>query len=779
MVFLVRRLRRMSDLKHYKILMVNDRRDLEAQLTTTAGLTGETITEINSAKEAKVKLATDGSNLNMVMIHKFREEDVSFLPDSVRKKIAAQHQAAVKSGDERRVAEAAANYQVDVARFSEFGTINNREQVLILIDEAHRTQRSGQDKGSLSDNLFDAFPNAARIAFTGTPLIADHHTDPTWKRFGASQSGAYIDKYKLKDAVDDNATLQIIYEGRTADTAIYDRTGFDTKFENLFKERTDEELLEIRKRYGAEGDILDAEKRIEEIATDLVKHYVRGIMPSGFKAQVVCASKLACIHYQTYIRKAITQHITDYEALAATAQNTEVLERLKFLKTAVIMSSDGTNEKADFVAARKESKELDAVESFKKAFNYDKPETGVAFLIVCDMLLTGFDAPIEQVMYIDKRLREHNLLQTIARVNRTYKEKTRGYIVDYIGLTENLKEALSLYAGEEQEDILDGLQSIDSEVPVLESRFRRLLQLFQEGGVKQIEELVNQKLVPEAHYQVQLSAVELLEDIRQRDSFNVYLKKFLQSMDIVMPNSLANPYKLPMYQLVHIQAKARERYKDETMNFHGVGQKVRALVNEHLVSLGMSPKVKPVELFSDEFVKSVKEEPDLKAQASEMEHAIRKHCKVNGDDDPVFYKSMSEKLDEIIKKHSDNWEQMALKLEALRDEILEGRGPDAKVEDPFFDLIVSLAFKEGDLAAHVAKVKETVVAIMDDLNEHIGNLDFWEREDLVAELQGKIKKRIILSRVPQLKTHRELLATEVVALARRREKDILGTNTGD
>ena len=320
------------------------------------------------------------------------------------------------------------------------GVINDREQFLILIDEAHRTQRSGKGRASLSDNLFDAFPNATRIAFTGTPLIADHHTDPTWKRSGASQEDAYIDKYKLQDAVDDNATLQILYEGRTADTAIYDRSGFDTKFENLFKDRTEEELLEIRKKYGAEGDILDAEKRIEEIANDLVRHYVRSIMPSGFKAQVVCSSKQACIHYQTYIRKAITQQISEYAALAATEQNSEILKRLKFLKTAVIISSDGTNEKADFVAARNESKSLDAVESFKKAFNDDRPETGVAFLIVCDMLLTGFDVPIEQVMYIDKRLSEHNLLQTIARVNRTYKEKTRGYIVDYIGLTENLKE---------------------------------------------------------------------------------------------------------------------------------------------------------------------------------------------------------------------------------------------------------------------------------------------------------------------------------------------------
>ncbi|MCL6272196.1 type I restriction endonuclease [Sansalvadorimonas sp. 2012CJ34-2] len=779
MVFLVRRLRRMEELRKYKILMVNDRKDLEEQLTDTATLTGEKVTEISSTRDAKEKLANDASNLNMVMIHKFREEDEAFLPDSVRKKLAEKHAAAIGQGDENQIAEVEADYQAEIAKFSSFGKINTREQVLILIDEAHRTQRSGKDRASLSDNLFDAFPHATRIAFTGTPLIADHHTDPTWKRFGTSRSNAYIDMYKLQDAVDDGATLQILYEGKTADTAIYNRAGFDTKFENLFKDRTDEELLEIRKKYGAEGDLLEAEKRIEEIAHDLVAHYVASILPSGFKAQVVCTSKQACIHYQTYIRQAIAEQIATQEALEPDQQDAELLKRLKFLKTAVIISSDGTNEKADYVAARKEARALNAVDNFKKHFDDTRPETGVAFLIVCDMLLTGFDAPIEQVMYIDKKLREHNLLQTIARVNRTCKEKTRGYIVDYIGLTENLKEALSLYAGDDQDDILDSLRDIESEIPVLESRYRRLLQLFQEGGVSQIEALVSQKLSDEDHYQVQLKAIELLEDIRLRDSFNVYLKKFLQSMDIIMPNALANPYKVPMYQFVHIQARARERYKDEGMNFHGVGQKVRSLINEHLISLGMSPKVKPVELFSEHFIQSVQKEENLQAQASEMEHAIRKHCKVNAEDDPVFYKTMSEKLEEIIKKHHENWEQMKLKLGELREEILAGRGPDAKVDDPFFDLIISLAFTEGDLAAHVDKVRETVSKIMDDLNQHIGNLDFWERDDLVSELQGTIKRRFILSRVPQLRDNRELLATEVIALARRREQEILGKGSDD
>ena len=165
-----------------------------------------------------------------------------------------------------------------------------------MIDEAHRTQGS-----DLGDNIFEAFPNATRIAFTGTPLITEQHgTKRTVKRFGE-----YIDTYKLMDAVHDGATLQILYEGRTADTAIKDKHGFDTKFEDLFKDRSEEEILAIKKKYGATGDILEAEKRIEAIAKDLVDHYIDNILPDGFKAQVVCHSKLAAIRYQKAIRQAL------------------------------------------------------------------------------------------------------------------------------------------------------------------------------------------------------------------------------------------------------------------------------------------------------------------------------------------------------------------------------------------------------------------------------------------------------------------------------------------
>lgn len=772
MVFLVRKMRSQDDLKDYKVLMINDRKDLDKQLGETAALTGETVYRVKKSEELDT-LCDDSSTLNMVMIHKFREADDSNTPDYINEVLESENQLDKIAEPKKPYVGTNSNDNV-VALFESFGVVNDSDKVLIMIDEAHRTQRAGQDKASLSDNLYDAFPNATRLAFTGTPLIADHHDDPTWKRFGNNPDEPYIDEYKLQDAVDDGATLQILYEGRTADTAIYDKHGFDSKFENLFKDRTDIQMAAIRKKYGVTGDILEAEKRIEAIANDLVKHYVQKVLPSGYKGQVVCSSKQAALHYQTYIRKALDQWVKDELAKPSTQQDYELIEQVKFIDAMVVISSDGTNEKAAFVAARNESRKKDAVENFKKKFDYEKPDTGIAFLIVCDMLLTGFDAPIEQVMYIDKKLKEHNLLQTIARVNRTYPGKTVGYVVDYIGLTENLKEALSLYSGKDQQDILDTFKSVESEMPVLESRYNQLIQLFTDKGVSQIEKLVQQQLSSDAQrYETTEAAIQILEDIKTRDSFNVYLKKYMQSMDIILPNKLAEPFKIPMYQFTHIQAKAKERYKDDSINIGGAGEKVRKLVNEHLISLGINPKVPPVELFSDKFITEIDKQKDSKAAASEMEHAIRKHCKVNEGDDPVMYKNFSEKLEEVLKKYNENWDQMLLQLEGLREEIDKGRGDDSGSGDPFADLIIDIAFKNECSEADRTSVKVVVDEIMDTLADTIDTLNFWDRPSQVTTLEGKLNKVFILSKVKALIINKAQLTTEVMDLAKRREADIL------
>ncbi|STQ91381.1 type I restriction endonuclease subunit R [Iodobacter fluviatilis] len=752
MVFLARMLRASRDLSDYKIILVNDRQDLEAQLGETATLIGGRVNVIETRLSLRHHLATDSSDISMVMIHKFQE-----------------HKQVLSNA----VAEALGTYTA-IPAAKTFGLVNPSERIVLMIDEAHRTQSS-----DLGDNLFEAFPNAARLAFTGTPLITERHGErKTHKRFGE-----YIDTYRLMDAVEDGATLQILYEGRTADSALNEKHAFDQAFEDLFCDRSEEELLAIKKKYGATGDILEAENRINAIAKDVVQHYVDHILPNGFKAQVVCHSKLACIRYQTGIQAALAERIE--QELGRAEPDQALIKRLKFLKTAVIISSDGTNEAAFITQARKQASQMNAVDNFCRSFDFDDPErenTGIAFLIVCDMLLTGFDAPIEQVMYIDKKLREHTLLQAIARTNRVKKGKLRGYIVDYIGLANHLTDALTLYAAsDELQELHDGLQNITSELPILEERYQRLLQHFQGLGIKQIKAFVTGALPDlDADAAVVHAAVNALKDEKQRADFEVYLKKFLMSLDIILPNEAAHVYRVPAKRFGYILQVTKERYKDSSLDLGSAGEKVKALINEHLISLGINPKVPPIELLSEDFLEKLAAHSgqNIEAKASEMEHAIRKHCTVHHDEDPAFYKQLSEKVDALIGKHHDEWELLAEKLAELRNEAIAGRQQGeagmSREATTFYEHIIQVGFASATVdEADKFKFKLLMEAIVDVLQETIGSIDFWQNPDKQKRVRGLIKTEITKTGIAELKENRERVAVEVMRLAKNRHDSLV------
>lgn len=752
MVFLIRKIRTVPSLSDYKIVIVNDRTDLEDQLGNTAKYTGEKIDYVSKIGELKPKLSNENSNITMVMLQKFQEKDNSQTPDYLLQKVAEP-----------------------IPEYKDFGVVNTSDRILILQDESHRTVNS-----DLGDNMFAAFPNSTKIAFTGTPLITDRHKTKTVDRFGE-----YIDKYKLQDAVDDGATVQILYEGKTADTALNEKAVFDKKFEDLFKERTEEELLAIKKKYGTYGDILEAEERIKLIATDMVDHYVTNILPNDFKAQVVCSSKLAAVRYKKYIDLALSEKIKEKEI--DDSYEPELLKKLKFLKSAVIVSSDDTNELAEITQARKESKSLNAVENFKKKINYEEPNTGIAFIVVCDMLLTGFDAPIEQIMYLDKKLKEHNLLQAIARVNRIYPDKNRGYIVDYIGLANNLKDALSIYGGDAFDEVMQGMKDIETEVPILESRYQRLLQLFKDNKVKYFEEFINQKIKDKLEeYNVLDAAVDLMQDIKLRANFTTFLKAFQESMDVILPNEAATPYKIPAKRLGYLLIKIKERYKDDTLDIAGAGNKIKRLVNEHLISLGINPKIPPTELFSSNFIEELEKNKTAKAKASEMEHATRKHIKINLADDPVFYKTMSEKLDSIIQSHWEDWDAILEGLIDLRSDLEEGRKEGSiegitLEEAPFYDLIVDIAYGKEASNEIMHQLKPIITQVLPLIKKEISIARFWKKQDEVEKLRGKIAD-IIFAIAGELdldpvidKTDK--IVSEILALAKKRHHNLLNDNS--
>lgn len=261
MVFLVKKLRDTDDLKDYKIIMINDRTDLEDQLSETATLTGESVTIIDHRRDLD-KLKTTTSNLNMVMLHKFLAQN------------GVSAQSLINSGV--------------VPKFEEFQTINPSERILLLIDEAHRTQG-----GDMGDNLFAGFPQAVKIAFTGTPLLTERHKQKTHERFGT-----FVDVYKMNDAVADRVTVDILYIGRTSKDQILNKELFKQEFEDMFRNRSEKERLEIQKRYGTVTAYLESKDRIRAIAEDIIEHYTQEVLPNGLKAQVVGTSIVAACRYK-------------------------------------------------------------------------------------------------------------------------------------------------------------------------------------------------------------------------------------------------------------------------------------------------------------------------------------------------------------------------------------------------------------------------------------------------------------------------------------------------
>jgi type I restriction enzyme R subunit len=778
MVFVARMVRAAADLQDFKIVLVNDRLDLERQLARTARLIGGNVRIIQSTAELREHLSTGASDLNLVMVHKFMEREERLPPvvdDALARAGAYQLEQLEDSLAARPDAEHAF---APPPAATTFGVVNPSHRILLMIDEAHRTQGASAEGVGLSDNLFEAFPNAARIAFTGTPLITEQHGNRrTVRRFGD-----YIDTYKLMDAVRDGTTLQILYEGRTADTALRDRADFDAKFEDLFRDRSDEELAAIKAKYGATGDILEAERRIGAIARDLVDHYVDQILPDGFKAQVVCHSKLAAVRYRTAIREALAERIA--RERGRQRADLGLVRRLERIKVVVVVSADATNELAEITAARAEARRWNAVESFCKPFDFDDPDqdlTCIAFLVVCDMLLTGFDAPIEQVMYIDKKLREHNLLQAIARVNRVAPGKRRGFIVDYIGLANNLTQALSIYSDEDLDDLRHGLKSLASELPILEERYRRLVQHLQAAGVRDIEAFADGGLHdPRAEATVIHAAVRALKDIRRRADFEVYLKKFLASLNLVLPHASGHCYRVPARRFGYLLRMVKERYKDGSLDISDAGAKVKALINKHLVELGIDPKIPPVELLADDFIDHVRKHSggDPEAKASEMEHAIRKHCTVHFDEDPAFYKRLSEKLEELIRRYHDNWEALAEGYEQLRHQAMEGRQATINGLDReatvLLDYLVQLAFDGGEAPADcVDRLKALASTLVDLIRSTIGVIDFWQRPDEVRRLRGNVATEILLTDIPKLIERHERIAVEVVKLAEKRHGELL------
>lgn len=755
MAFLVRKMRSTFNLKDYKILMVVDRIDLEDQLTETAELVEKPHTI--ETKQDLVMLESDTNNLNMVMLHKFIENQ----------KITSEN--LLKLGI--------------IPKFTEFPLINDSEKILILVDEAHRSQ--GNDMGK---NLFLAFPNATRIGFTGTPLITERHKKQTAERF-YQQKDQYIDTYKMNNAVADGATVDIKYIGKKTSDQIRDKEVFDLEYEEKFKNRTEEERQEIQKRYGTMVAFLESKERITEIAQDILDHYVNEILPNGFKAQVVGSSIIAAVRYKLVLNNLIAQRLQIEEEKTGEERNETLIARLKILKAHAIVSGMGTNELDYVTEARKTALEDDAINNFKMDFNTIDPEkklSGVGILCVCDKLITGFDAPIEQVMYLDKNLREHDLLQAIARVNRTKKGKTHGLVVDYFGITKNLNRALGIYTDQEAveskatlDELKEYFKNINDEIPELELRYNKIIQFFNDNGISDFEDFLQQKTATDREILLVEKVIEIVGDLKLRAQFDILVKNYFDRLDLLFSEAeTQRKYWIPAKRIGYLLWRIQYHYRDTPLDIGWASEKVRRLIDKHLESMGIKQNVEEVSIFSEDFpIKINSLYGNSKSKASAMEHALRGHIKVNlQNSDPALYRKFDDRINELIKKYQNNWDQLVIELEELRQEAAAGRSDkDLKVpqyQAPFFDLI-SMACENDEQNTKEAELIELSNGFMKAIFESIIISDFWSKPDETMTLTGKIEQMIRFSGVPSIETKDKEITSEILKLTKNNHTEIL------
>lgn len=713
MVFLIREMWLHPKLQSYKVILLTDRTQLDDQIKETAAGVGFTINDPNSIAKVKTALKANTSEIVSCMIHKFQERDL----------------------------------------MDAFPELNTSENILILTDEAHRSQYS-----LLGANLDRALPNATRIAFTGTPI---EKTEETF--------GQYIDKYTMRQAIKDGVTLEIVYEGRTHNAEVKDKAGADAKFEDVFSDYNLNERLQIL-GFGTKEAYLEAEETIKAKAKDMMRHYVQQVFPNGFKAQVVTCSKEAADRYQRALQAELRRIVDELKTNNPNNINIPVLEGMK---VEVVLSS-GHNDPPNIKAHGDSTKNKAKIAGFKIPFGKEKDGVhgDIGVLVVCEMLLTGFDAPIEQVMYLDRVIVAHNLLQAIARVNRVDNEdKDVGFIVDYVGIGHHLKRALDVYFEKEQQEMLTCLVDPTELFKTLEATHKAVWKIFEEQGITDLSDT-------DAFYDLFYD-----EDIRFR--FVDAYQKFMKAMDNVFPRKEALDYVKDMFRFTEINVLAGQHFRDSRMSMKGIPAKLRSITDEFLKSEGIEQKVEPISIMDESFFENVKAKR-TKTKAAEVEHAIRHFIDINISEDPELYASFAEALAEILREFKDNWDEIYKKLEELRRKIMEKEkeptyGLHRKKEMPLFRIFKKefygneVNLNDDEISILVGVTKE----VFDKVKLEIGAIGFWRNIPAQAKLKGEIVD-ILLSEeqgltkiIPEIFGKRNEIASRVMELAKSNHDIIL------
>ncbi|MFA5298887.1 MAG: restriction endonuclease subunit R, partial [Lutibacter sp.] len=510
--------------------------------------------------------------------------------------------------------------------------------IFVLIDEGHRSQY-----GTFNVKMQKVFPNACFIAFTGTPLMKKEKST-------ANKFGGIIDVYSITDAVADKAVVPLLYEGRHNLIEVNDKP-LDTFFDKISEPLTLYGKAALKRKYSTANQLNKADQVIYARAWNISEHFEDNIQGTGFKGQLVAPNKTTAIKYREYIKEIgkvscevlISAPDTRENYEDAFEENEDVV--LKFYKA--MMDKYG-NQK---------NYEKSVISAFKKQ---EKPEV----IIVVDKLLTGFDAPNNQVLYITRSLREHTLLQAIARVNRVAPGKEYGFIIDYFGNLENLDKALDTYSGLndfEQEELVGTVININKEIEKLPQAHSELWDIFK---------TIKNKYDAEAYS-------ELLNDDSIRHPFYEKLSAFVRLFKLAMAsiafNDSSNEKTIDKYKkdskfFLQLRVDVKRRYFDD-LDYAAYEPQVQKLIDKHITTQGEVLKITElVNIFDKE--KREEEVEKIVGKAAKADHIATRTIKainVKMNEDPIFYKNLSTLIREAINDYHQHRIDEALYLQKAKE----------------------------------------------------------------------------------------------------------------
>lgn len=555
MVFVAQKLRMIPKLKNPTVVIVDDRIDLETQITAT----------FNASDIPNLKIAST------------KEELIYFFQRDMRKILITT-----------------------IFKFDEVvEELNTRNNIIVMVDEAHRTQ-----EGNLGEKMRLALPNAFFFGLTGTPINrVDRNTFAT---FGAEEDRTgYMSRYSFSDSIRDGATLPLHFEPVPVRLHV-DKDKLNREFDILAKESnlTPDEKNELARRVNMKAIMYNPE-RIRKVCEHIAKHFREKIEPNGYKGQVVVYDRECCLMYKAFLDKLLGEETTT-----------------------IVM--DTNNDKEDRYKKYRRDREQEG-----KVLDYFRDANSpLKLLIVTAKLLTGFDAPILQAMYLDKPMKDHTLLQAICRTNRTYDQrKTHGLIVDYIGIFDNVAKALD-FDENDMRRIITNINDIKIYLPAV---LKKCLSYFM--GVDRTV----------SGWEGLMTAQECLPTNMERDMFATDYRSLNRAWDALSPDNFLNPYKEDYQWLSNVYESMKPTDGRGKMIWASLGAKTIEIINQNITVGEADTDLDILSLDADLIDDFLAKQRDLKKTTKQVEiHLVAKILKHS--DDPKFVR-LGEKLEALREKH--------------------------------------------------------------------------------------------------------------------------------